>query len=89
MSKLSGNPFVSHGRTQDTMTMTMTMTMTYDILAIIGVNKVWGGQSPSPIILFESENRIIRRGLGEYFSSVSEFHVVGNEEMNVGNENGK
>ncbi len=48
MSKLSGNPFVSHGRTQDT----MTMTMTYDILAIIGVNKVWGGQSPSPIILF-------------------------------------
>ena len=57
MSKLSGNPFVSHGRTQDT----MTMTMTYDILAIIGVNKVWGGQSPSPIILFESENRIIRR----------------------------
>jgi hypothetical protein len=61
MSKLSGNPFVSHGRTQDTMTMTMTMTMTYDILAIIGVNKVWGGQSPSPIILFESENRIIRR----------------------------
>jgi hypothetical protein len=59
MSKLSGNPFVSHGRTQDTMT--MTMTMTYDILAIIGVNKVWGGQSPSPIILFESENRIIRR----------------------------
>jgi hypothetical protein len=26
--------------------------------------------------------------LGEYFSSVSEFHVVGNEEMNVGNEMG-
>jgi len=45
MSKLSGNPFVSHGRTQDTMTMTMTMTMTYDILAIIGVNKVGGSVS--------------------------------------------
>ena len=26
--------------------------------------------------------------MGEYFSSVSEFHVVGNEEMNVGNEMG-
>jgi hypothetical protein len=37
MSKLSGNPFVSHGRIQDT------MTMTYDILAI-GVK--WGSVSP-------------------------------------------
>ena len=35
MSKLSGNPFVSHGRIQDT--------MTYDILAI-GVK--WGSVSP-------------------------------------------
>ena len=35
MSKLSGNPFVSHGRIQDT--------MTYDILAI-GVK--WGSVPP-------------------------------------------
>ena len=39
MSKLSGNPFVSHGRIQDT--------MTYDILAIGYWRKV-GGQSPPP-----------------------------------------
>ena len=45
MSKLSGNPFVSHGRTQDT------MTMTYDILAIIGVNKV-GVSLPPPSFYF-------------------------------------
>ena len=48
MSKLSGNPFVSHGRTQDT----MTMTMTYDILAIIGVNKVGGVSLPPPSFYF-------------------------------------
>ena len=44
MSKLSGNPFVSHGRIQDT--------MTYDILAIGYWRKVGVSSPPPPPFYF-------------------------------------